>query len=117
MVISSVFLLFSFIQPLGIEGADLKQVTGKVTYLRVHAVGSAWGPPQDRIDVETVIKMSTSPGMAYGFQLRNNKERPVRQAMLDLLRDAFNNNWSVTIDFWIEPGKKNGIIHRVWLTK
>jgi hypothetical protein len=38
--------------------------------------------------------------------------------MLDLLRDALNHDWQVTIDYDdIAPGKNNGILFRVWLTK
>ena len=33
------------------------------------------------------------------------------------MRDAFNNNWIVTIDYSIDPGKNNGVIIRTWLTK
>jgi len=37
--------------------------------------------------------------------------------MLDLLRDGFNHDWIVSVDYWIESGKNNGEIVRVWLTK
>ena len=97
--------------------ADLLQSSGKITFLRVHNVGSGFGPPTDRIDVEVVIQINTKPGESFGFQLRNNANRPVRQGMLDLLRDAFNNNSTVVIDYNIQPPKKNGVIIRVALTK
>lgn len=91
---------------------------GKLTLLRVHALGSGFGPPQDQIDVEVVIRLNSKPGESFGFQLRdNNNDTAVRRAMLDLLRDAFKNNWTVNIDYYMNPGKKNGILHRVWLTK
>lgn len=96
---------------------DLQQATGKVTLLRVHDVGTKYGPPADQIDVEVVIWLDSQPGKAFGFQLRDDSNRPARQGMLDLLRDAFNNNWTVTIDYNIDPGKNNGVIIRVWLTK
>jgi hypothetical protein len=53
-----------------------------------------------------------------GFQLRNDESRPVRQGMLDLLRDAFNHNWTVVIDYTIDldAGQKNGRIRRTALT-
>jgi hypothetical protein len=75
----------------------LLQSTGKLTFLRVHDVGTAFGPPTDRIDVEVVMKLSSQPDRAMGFQLRNDGNRPARQGMLDLLRDAFNHNWTVKI--------------------
>ena len=97
--------------------AERLQASGKLTLLRVHDVGTKYGPPSDQIDVEVVIQLSTQTGKAFGFQLRNDGDRPARQGMLDLLRDAFNHNWPVTIDYDIDSGKKNGVIVRVWLTK
>ncbi len=95
----------------------LIQSTGKVIFLRAHDVGTAYGPPTDRIDVEVVVGLNTRPGMAFGFQLRNDNNHPARQGMLDLLRDAFNHDWNVAIDYDIADGKKNGIIIRVALIK
>ena len=34
----------------------IRQARGRVNFLRVHDVGSGWGPPHDFIDVEVVIK-------------------------------------------------------------
>ena len=105
-------LLFGFTKP-----SDIVQASGKITLLRVHNVGTKYGPPQDQIDVETVIQLSTQPGKSFGFQLRNDGNGAAREGMLSLLKDAFNNNWTVTIDYTITPPKKNGIIIRVWVTK
>jgi hypothetical protein len=91
--------------------------SGKLTFLRVHDVGTGWGPPNDFIDVEVVCILDSQPGAAFGFQLRNDPNRPARQGMLDLLRDAFNNNWNVTIDYNIEPNKMNGVIIRTAVTR
>lgn len=100
------------------DAAKLYSAKGKLTLLRVHALGSAFGPPQDKIDVEVVIRLDSKPGESFGFQLRdNNDDTAVRRAMFDLLRDAFKNNWTVSIDYWMDAGKKNGIVHRVALTK
>ncbi len=116
--IISTLLIFVLVLMFAIPGqAALKQAKGKITLLRVHDVGTKYGPPTDQIDVEVVIQLSGQSGKAFGFQLRNDKNRPARQGMLDLLRDAFNHNWTVTIDFEIATGKKNGKIRRVWLTK
>jgi hypothetical protein len=71
----------------------LIQSSGKLTFLRVNDIGSGFGPPSDFIDVEVVLKLDTFPDRAMGFQLHNDGSRPVRQGMLDLLRDAFNHNW------------------------
>lgn len=97
--------------------AELVQSSGKVSFLRVQDVGTKYGPPADQIDVEAVIWLTSEPGKAFGFQLRNDEKRPAREGMLDLLRDAFSNDATVTIDYNIQPGKKNGVIIRVWLTK
>lgn len=97
--------------------ADLLASTGKVTFLRVHDVGTGFGPPSDFIDVEVVMQLNTKPGQSFGFQLRNDNNRAAREGMLDLLRDAFNNNWTVTIDYNITPPRKNGVIIRVAVVK
>lgn len=91
--------------------------TGKLTFLRAHDVGTAFGPASDRIDTEVVAKLSTEPERAMGFQLRNDGNRAARQGMLDLLRDAFNHNWTVTLDYNLDTGKKNGVVIRVALRK
>ena len=95
----------------------LLESSGRLTFLRAHDVGTGWGPPSDFIDVEVVCKLDALPKNAFGFQMRNDGNRPARAGMLDLLRDAFNHNWTVTIDYNIDPGKKNGVIIRVALTK
>lgn len=96
---------------------DLLNSSGKITMLRIHDVGTKYGPPADQIDVEAVIQLDTKPGMAFGFQLRNDNQRVTREGMLNLLRDAFRNNWTVSIDYNIDPPKKNGVIIRAWVIK
>jgi len=95
----------------------LTSATGVITLLRVHDVETGWGPPNDFLDVEVVIMLDTMPAHGFGFQLRPDLEETARRGMLDLLRDAFNHNWTVTIDYDINPGQTNGVIRRVWLTK
>jgi hypothetical protein len=95
----------------------LLQSKGKLTFLRVHEVGSKFGPPTDQIDVEAVMKIDTEPDRAIGFKVRNDDNRPVRQGMLDLLRDAFNNSFTVVVDYDLPDGKKNGVAIRVALQK
>ena len=97
--------------------ADILSANGTITLLRVHDVGTGYGPPGDTIDGEVIMQISSRPGQAFGFALREDGNRAVRQGMLDLLRDAFNNNWTVTIVYDIDPGDNNGIIFRAWLTK
>jgi hypothetical protein len=96
---------------------DLLNTAGRITLLRVHDVGTAYGPPGDQVDVEVIVQLDTSPGKAYGFQLRNDNQRPAREGMLSLLREAFKNNWVAHMDYNITPGKMNGVVIRVWVTK
>ena len=93
------------------------QSSGNLTLLRTHDVGTGYGPPDDQIDVEVVVWLDTMPDYAFGFQLRDDANRPLRQGMLDILRDAFDNDWQVTLDYEIEEGQQNGVIRRAWLTK
>ena len=91
-------------------GSVLVAAEGKLTMLRVYDVGTGYGPPP-ALDIEVVIRLDSDPSKAFGFQLRNDSNRPVRQGMLDLLRDAFDSNWTVNID------ECDGVIFRVWLSK
>jgi hypothetical protein len=91
--------------------------SGTLSLLRVHEVGTGYGPPSDFIDVEVVMQFAGDTADAFGFQLRTDANEPVRQGMLDLLRDAFNHGWIAHIDYNTPTGKHNGIIVRVWITK
>jgi hypothetical protein len=97
----------------------VENVTGKISLLRVHDRGSAFGPPSDSIDVETIVQFAGRPTEAFGFQLRDDGQGPARQGMLDLLRDGFNNGWIVSIDYERDTaaGKRHGVAFRVALTK
>jgi hypothetical protein len=121
ILIATVVMLLgatAVIHPAQTQAAStLQQATGKLTFLRVHNVGTQYGPPTDQIDVEVVMGLDSKPGMAFGFQLRNDTNALARQGQLDLLRDAFNHNWTVRMDYSIETGKKNGTIIRTTLTR
>lgn len=86
---------------------------GKITFLRVHEVGTGFGPPSDFLDVDCVIKLNTMPDNAFGFQLRNDENGDTHRGMLELLSKAFFHQATVTVEYFIEPGKKNGRIFRV----
>jgi hypothetical protein len=77
----------------------LQGAEGRITMLRVHDLGTAYGPPDDRIDAEVIIWLDTEPDKAFGFQLRDDANRPAADGMLSLLRDSFNRGRSVRIDF------------------
>lgn len=87
-------------------------VEGKVTLLRVHDVGTGYGPSTDFIDVEVVIQLDSQSGKAFGFQLRRDANESARCRMLDVLRDAFNQGHRIRIDYE-RTGLRNGIIKRV----
>jgi hypothetical protein len=97
--------------------ADLLKSSGKLTFLRVHDVGTGFGPPADFIDVEVVTALHTRPGEFFGFQLRDDRQRAARQGMLDLLRDAFNHGWTVVLEYEVDRPKKQAVIIRVALQK
>lgn len=90
----------------------LAAATGRITFLRVHDVGTGWGPGSDFLDVEVVIQLDSVPGRGFGFQLRSDAEEAARRGMLDLLRDAFGRNGLVTVDY-VKTGLRNGRIIRV----
>lgn len=114
----TVLLVAALLGAAGRADAALLQRQGKVTFLRVHDVGTGFGPPGDQIDVEVVFQLDTQPLKSYGFQVRNDGNRAARQGMLDLLRDAFNRGWTVVADFDIaDPvSDNNGVAIRVALT-
>jgi hypothetical protein len=95
----------------------LLESQGLLTFLRVHDLGTDFGPPDDLLNVEVVAQIDSEPGKSFGFQLRNDKFRPSREGQLDLLRDAFNNNWTVLLDYFIVPGKENGVLFRTAVIK
>jgi hypothetical protein len=97
--------------------ADLLNSQGNLTFLRAHDVGTGWGPPNDFLDVEVVFMLDSVPQGAFGFQLRTDSNQPVREAMVSLLRDAYVNNLTVSVDYFIDPGKQNGRAFRIALVR
>jgi len=97
------------------DALQLRSATGKLAFLRVHNVGTGFGPPSDFIDVEVVIGIKQVTG-GFGFKLRNETNGFAHQGMLDLLRDAFNADTAVNVEYQVDPGefgKVNGTIIRV----
>ena len=78
--------------------ATIFSTTGHIVFLRVHDVGTGFGPPLDFLDAEVIVRLDSSPDRAFGFQLRKERE-PEQRAMLDLIRDAFQDGREVTIEF------------------
>ena len=78
--------------------AEILQVEGRLTFLRVHDVGTRFGPPTDQLDVEGVVRLDSTPDKAFGFQLRPDSNEAARRGMLDVLRIAFNEDRRVRLD-------------------
>jgi hypothetical protein len=85
---------------------------GRLSFLRVHDVGTGFGPPGDQLDVEAVVRLDTDPSMAFGFQLRADGHEAARKGMLDALRTAFKRNRPVRLDY-SRTGLTSGVIIRV----
>ena len=94
---------------------ELLAARGRITLLRVHEVGGGYGPPTDRIDGEVVVTLDSEPGRAFGFQLRRDANLAARRRLLDLLRDAFNHDRPVAIDY-LRTGQHNGTLIRASAT-
>ncbi len=88
-------------------------LSGRITIIDIREIGIGYGPSSDRINVDVIIHLDSAPQRAFGFQLRNDQQLQVRKAMLELLKDAFRNNWTVTIDINDVPGRSNAVIHAV----
>ena len=85
---------------------------GKINLLRVHDVGSKYGPLSDQLDVEVVVWIDTEPNKAFGFKLREGANHIAQKGMLDLLRDSFNSDRKVRIEY-SKTGCTTGEIFRV----
>jgi hypothetical protein len=93
---------------------SLVETSGRILFLRIHDVGTGYGPPGDSIDTEVIFHLDTEPEKAFGFQLRNDEHEMVNRGMLNLLRHAYANNIPVLIDF-VRVSCRNGEVIRVAL--
>jgi hypothetical protein len=93
---------------------SLIETSGRITFLRVHDVGTGFGPPNDSIDAEVIFQLDSQPEKSFGFQLRNDAHRLVNRGMLSLLRLAYANNAPVLVDF-VRESCHNGTVIRVAL--
>jgi hypothetical protein len=85
---------------------------GRLTLLRVHDVGTKFGPPTDVIDAEVIIRLDTELEKAFGFQLRTDDDEQARRGMLHTLRDAFKRGSRVRVEY-MRTGCRTGTILRV----
>jgi photosystem II stability/assembly factor-like uncharacterized protein len=91
---------------------SLLNAAGRVTFLRAHDVGTGWGSPPNTLDAEVIVLLDTVPWMSFGFQLREDSERPTREEMLALLRAAFVDDTAISIDY-IRTAPRVGVVIRV----
>jgi CARDB/Sortilin, neurotensin receptor 3, len=87
-------------------------VRGKITFLRVHDVGTGFGPPTDQIDGEVIVKFDSDPVKAFGFQLRTDNNEDDHQAMLKTLRDALRRDRIVEVEYF-RTGPTTGRVVRI----
>ena len=91
---------------------SVQAAEGTITLLRVHKRGTGFGPPDDQLDADAIVFLNTEPEKAFGLQLRDDSELPANEGMLGLLRDAFNRNRRVRLEF-VRTGCRTGRIIRV----
>ena len=87
-------------------------ISGHITFLRVHDVGTGFGRPPNVLDVEVVCLLDSLPSLSLGFQLRADAERATRREMLALLRAAFVAGRRVSIDY-VRAAPRVGTMIRV----
>jgi hypothetical protein len=102
---------------------EIRNVSGRISLLRVHEAGSKYGPPNDELDADVIVQLNTHPDRAFGFQLRNDSNGLVHQGMLQMLMEAYRHNWEISLAFWeysklgYSNKKKNCPLFRVWLRR
>jgi hypothetical protein len=91
---------------------SLQAAEGRIALLRVHDVGTRYGPPHDELDAEVIVWLDSEPEKAFGFKLRTGSDQRVASGMLDVLRDTFNRDGRVRLEF-VRTGCRTGRIVRV----
>jgi hypothetical protein len=87
---------------------SLLNASGRLTFLRVHDVGTRWGRPQNQLDAEVILTLDTNDALTFGFQLRADSEAPTRSGMFSVLRAAFVADGVVSIDFIRSAPRRHG---------
>ena len=77
----------------------LAAVKGKISFLRVHEPGTKYGGPPDVLDADVIVRLENHPEIALGFKLRPGQDEGTAQGMLDLVRDAFENNEEIHVEY------------------
>lgn len=77
----------------------VEAATGVVSMLRVHELGTGFGPDDDHLDAEVIVQLSRRPGESFGFQLRDDPRLPAARGMLATLRAVLASRSPVTLEF------------------
>ena len=91
---------------------SLQVAVGRITLLRVHDVGTGFGPPYDFLDAEVIVCLESEPEKAFGLRLRDDPNRAEGEGTLRILRDCFNANRLVRLEF-VRTGCRTATIVRV----
>lgn len=96
-----------------IFGTDrIFRAVGRIVQLRVHSLGTGYGPEHDPLDAEIVVMLDSTPSRAYGYPLRAGSRESVGRGVLDQLRRAYNAQQTVRVEY--QPtGPHNSRIVRV----
>ncbi len=89
-------------------------VEGKINYLRIHDVGTKFGPPNDVLDAEAIVQLDSKPGHFFGLQLRPGSTEVSNESSVKLLRTAFESNLPIKIEY-VRNGIHSGRIIRIIL--
>ncbi|MBK9717000.1 MAG: hypothetical protein IPO85_05720 [Saprospiraceae bacterium] len=89
-------------------------IKDKINLLRVHDVGTGYGPSSDALDVEVVITLNSEPNKYFGFKMRIGTNGLTHKHFLETLRFAFKKDLPVKIEY-IKTGIHSGEIFRVIL--
>jgi hypothetical protein len=91
---------------------SILRAAGRVTFLRVHEVGSGFGRGANFLDVELVVRLDSDPEFAFGLQLRPGPQEYAARGALDHLRRSMRRNSAVEIDYR-RTGFRSDIIIRI----
>jgi hypothetical protein len=98
--------------------AIFRGISGKIKHLRVNdsASNPTYGPSGDTLDTEVVVVVDSSDEY-FGFDIKPGPDLPSRISMLSIIREAYLNNLTIGLGYYIEDGKKAGTIVRVDLER
>jgi len=80
------------------QGAGLFFTSGQLSRIRVNEINDSFGGCPNCITAEVLFKFTNS-NRWFGLRLLNDANLVPHQAAVDLLRDAFNNDWTVQVDY------------------